>query len=510
MASSLIGHVDVLMSRFSPTLATFANASGIFFKPHTGETRWMAVAGLFLGIQLVYVVGLAIYRLYLSPIAKFPGPKLAAVTGWYETYYDLFHQGGGKFTHKIKEIHQKYGPIVRINPWDLHIDDPQYYDTIYTMAKPYDKLVRHQHRLNIPEAAFSTADSVLHKRRRNAAAPFFSKQKMREQADVIQGFVDRLSYRLKKDFAGTGRVIDMTDMWGCQTSDAITELVFARPTNALDSADLMPELSHAMTDMVFSAHWMTHFPWLLTIMNLFPKRLVKILAPPYKSVLGFQEEMERQISDLLTGRNREVEKVSHKTLFNELLRSDLPAEDLTLHRLQNEAVSVVAAGDHTTKSVFALGSVHVLANPDIQAKLLSELRGAIPDPSNMPPWYELEKLPYLNAVVAESLRMALGLVQRLTRINKFEAWRYGEYEIPPGTPVGMDSFHMHTNPDIFPEPDRFRPERWLGNPRAPDGKPLSNYMITFSKGTRMCLGMYMVCPIFSALCSFLLFRATDN
>ena len=58
-------------------------------------------------IALVYLVGLAVYRLYLHPIAKFPGPKLAALSKWYEFYYEVVCRG--QFTFHIQELHKKYG-----------------------------------------------------------------------------------------------------------------------------------------------------------------------------------------------------------------------------------------------------------------------------------------------------------------------------------------------------------------------------------------------------------------
>ena len=57
--------------------------------------------------QLVWVVSLALYRLYLHPLAKFPGPKLAALTYWYEIYYDVIQPG--RFVWKIKSLHEEYG-----------------------------------------------------------------------------------------------------------------------------------------------------------------------------------------------------------------------------------------------------------------------------------------------------------------------------------------------------------------------------------------------------------------
>lgn len=56
---------------------------------------------------ILYLTSLAFYRLVLHPLARFPGPKLAALTRYYETYYDVVHNG--KYTFKIAELHEQYG-----------------------------------------------------------------------------------------------------------------------------------------------------------------------------------------------------------------------------------------------------------------------------------------------------------------------------------------------------------------------------------------------------------------
>ncbi|KAL8635253.1 MAG: hypothetical protein Q9226_009372, partial [Calogaya cf. arnoldii] len=61
---------------------------------------------LFLSIFIVYNIPLVIYRLYFSLLAKFPGPKLAAATLWYEYYYDVVKRG--RYTWKIAELHAQY------------------------------------------------------------------------------------------------------------------------------------------------------------------------------------------------------------------------------------------------------------------------------------------------------------------------------------------------------------------------------------------------------------------
>jgi hypothetical protein len=64
---------------------------------------WQSIAA----IILLYFMTLALYRLYLHPLSRFPGPKLAAVTRSYEGYYDLYQNG--QYTFKIAELHKQYG-----------------------------------------------------------------------------------------------------------------------------------------------------------------------------------------------------------------------------------------------------------------------------------------------------------------------------------------------------------------------------------------------------------------
>jgi hypothetical protein len=58
-------------------------------------------------VWVCYLLGLTIYRLYVHPIAKIPGPKLAALSRWYEFYYDVICKG--QFSFHIQELHKKYG-----------------------------------------------------------------------------------------------------------------------------------------------------------------------------------------------------------------------------------------------------------------------------------------------------------------------------------------------------------------------------------------------------------------
>ncbi|VUC27941.1 unnamed protein product [Clonostachys rosea] len=400
---------------------------------------WQRIVASSFCTWVVYLILLGIHRLYFHPLSKFPGPRLAAATQWYETFYDVFRKG--QFTFEIQRMHQKYGPIVRINPEELHIDDPDYYDVIYATGKLYDKMEFFSARLNMPLSTFATAESSMHKTRRAAIAPFFSKQRVRAYEHLIQDIVNRMSHRLSTEYIGTGKMLNLSQMWGAMTSDVITDVVFARPMGFSNSPD-------------------------------------------------FYSQFTTAIKDILAGRNKEARLSSRKTVFHDILSSNLPTWELTAGRLQNEAMSVVAAGVETTSWALSVGCYHILANEAIEQRLRYELEHAIPDQTRMIPVTDLEKLPYLAAVIQESLRMSYGLVQRLPRINPRSPWQFGQYSIPPGTPVSMDAYHMHNNENIFPNCQTFKPERWLNNPTGPDGTtPLGHYMVAFSGGTRMCIGI---------------------
>ncbi|KAL9594436.1 MAG: hypothetical protein Q9179_005400, partial [Wetmoreana sp. 5 TL-2023] len=68
---------------------------------------WQSLTLGCLCIFLGYIVALGVNRLYLGPLAKFPGRKLAAATHWFEFYYDLIK--GGRFQSKIAQMHEEYG-----------------------------------------------------------------------------------------------------------------------------------------------------------------------------------------------------------------------------------------------------------------------------------------------------------------------------------------------------------------------------------------------------------------
>ncbi|CAL3971606.1 unnamed protein product [Diplocarpon coronariae] len=92
-----------------------------------------SVVRLLIGAWLLFHFAQAIYRLYFSPIARLPGPKLAVLSLWYEFYADVIL--GGQYTFEIARMHVRYGPIIRINPFELHVSTADFYAKLYSARK---------------------------------------------------------------------------------------------------------------------------------------------------------------------------------------------------------------------------------------------------------------------------------------------------------------------------------------------------------------------------------------
>ncbi|KAH7016178.1 cytochrome P450, partial [Microdochium trichocladiopsis] len=172
-----------------------------------------------------------------------------------------------------------------------------------------------------------------------------------------------------------------------------------------------------------------------------------------------------------------------------------------------EGFNFLLAGTETTAAILTVITYHLLSQPEIYKRLKESLADTTPSTLK---WSHLENKPYFWAIVQESLRIMPGVSHRSARIARDEDLHYRnatgdiEYVIPRGTPIGMSSIINHMDPGLFPEPEAFRPERWL----LEDGSPyykLQKYLLAFSRGSRACIGeklAYCEIYIMAALMAF--------
>ncbi|MCJ1476010.1 hypothetical protein MMC13_004674 [Lambiella insularis] len=435
-------------------------------------------------LSFLYFVGLVIYRLYLSPIAGFPGPKLAAATFLYEIYYDLVKRG--KYTFKIRDLHVTYGPIIRISPNELHINDPDYYDTLYSREGKWEKNPYYVNQFDNPGAGFSTIDHDLHRLRRAAINPFFSKQKVAQLQPVIQKLADKLCKKLES-IRGTDEVVPIECAFDAFTMDVITEYSLDKNFGYLDqpgwSSDFR-ELERALGELGYVQKL---FPPLLEIMNALPNWLVLWMNPRFKLLLDFFRNCYVIAENMLMETDgQKYEEKEHPTIFYEIIHSDLPPSEKTPKRLEKEAATILGAGAVTTAWALTVAMYHLAVQPQKLERLRSEIRSIMPDPHQPAKLQRLEQLPYLTSVIMESLRLSHGVSSRLARVAPDRSIRFRDWVIPKGTPVGMTSTLIHQNATIFEEPLEFVPERWV-DPQ--ERKRLERYLVPFAKGTRQCAGI---------------------
>ncbi|KAH7011077.1 cytochrome P450 [Ilyonectria destructans] len=435
-------------------------------------------------LWFTYVVFLAVYRLTLSPLARIPGPKLAAVSFWYEIYYDVVL--GGKFYRKIGEMHQKYGPIVRINPYEVHFNDPEFIDSIFPgPGRKTDKYFFTGQRTGTAESIVATIGHHMHRRRRNAISGFFSAASIRRLEPIIQSHLKKLLSRM--DAAGeSGETLPMHYVFRAFTSDLITEYAFGDSFHFLDEKDFaIPYM--LSTDVFFILnHTFCHFHWVFTLLMMAPPWVVKTFIPSLTEMWDKRMMWVEAVEAIRNSKNPERVK---NTIFEGILSSKLPDEEKSTLRLAQEAQLVVFAGEGTTAYTLQAAIFQLLSHPSMYEKVRAEVIEALPDADEVPSFTQVEKLPYLSAVIQETVRVHPGVVSRLPRVSPElpivyqDKHRATEYVIPPCTSTNMTTHIAHMNPDVFEDPYEFRPQRWIDNPR------LDKAFIGFARGTRNCIGM---------------------
>ncbi|KAL8830141.1 MAG: hypothetical protein Q9191_001602 [Dirinaria sp. TL-2023a] len=452
----------------------------------SSESGYSAVAVECTVIALVlYTIYGGIYRLYLCPIARFPGRKLAALTFWYEFYFDVVKQG--RYAWEIERMHETYGPIIRINPYELHVADPEFADQLYpTTAKNVEKWSWSASMLGTQNMTFTTVKHGVHRRRRGAFSKFFSKASVRRLQPVIQSLVDKLCDKLCEK-GKIGSPTDMGHAYSALTQDVITEYCFANCRNVLEVKDFAPWYYELVQKASKLIHLQKQFPRLLPTFDLLPDPLVRATNPLMAQLRTQEKNYASQVQSILSHEDDADSKWrSQSTLFHSL-RDDpeLPPSEKSLQRLVQEAKSIVGAGTLPSTHLLSITTYHVLANETILRSLMAELKEVIPNKDIPCPLERLEQLPYLGAIINEGLRLSYGTLHRLQRVHPDRALIFQDWVIPPNTPVGMSSFTFHHNSAVFPAPETFDPSRWLG----PEAEFRRKFLFSFGKGTRQCVGM---------------------
>ncbi|KAI9642649.1 hypothetical protein NHQ30_008380 [Ciborinia camelliae] len=448
---------------------------------------------------LILTIAEAIRRIYFHSLAHIPGPKLAALTWWYEFYFDVIQPG--QYIFKIQELHKQYGPIVRITPDELHIQDVGFLDTVYApSASPRNKYEYQLRTLRVPGGVGTTARYDLHKKRRAALSPFFSKRNVLYLEPLINEKVEQLCEMIGKHTKNQTPV-NLSDLFFAFSNDVVTNFLFAHKVDVLSDETQAATLRHNSYQLLMGININKHLPWIPDFLESLPLSISKPIMPP--GLVDMHSLFDRVRTEILAmmsakssgvGNQKSLGPTKKESVFASVLDSAvLPAPEKSLLRLQQEGSLLALAGTESPAQTLKIIFYHLLANPPIIAKLRAELDTTSINPS----WATLESLPYLSAVIEEGNRLSFGVTARTARIAdeqltytpsshvKSTINKGKSYKIPAGTPISITTLSAHTAETVFPDPFVFNPERWLGD----EGRERRKYQMAFSKGGRICIGI---------------------
>ena len=273
------------------------------------------------------------------------------------------------------------------------------------------------------------------------------------------------------------------------TVDIISRVCFGFSYECLELEEFAREWHETMVSSSRTVHLVRQFPWIAKLAGWLPKLTSQATTEGLLNARKHQLEFAQQVKAVVDRHARgEKPPDDALTVFDSMLDADVPLHEKTVARLSEEAQALIAAGSLTTSNALDTTTYYLLANPTSMARLQEELRVAIPDLAVIPPVANLEKLPYLTAVIHEGLRLSKSIPHPLARVSPDVSYRYGEVIIPRGVAVSMTPIDILENPEIFPDPHSFIPERWLLLD-APEVRHRRKHLVVFGGGTRGCLGL---------------------
>ncbi|KIX95989.1 uncharacterized protein Z520_08244 [Fonsecaea multimorphosa CBS 102226] len=430
--------------------------------------------------NVVYLFGLAIYRLYLHPLAKYPGPLLWRLTQWPEAR----SAWSGRRHIDLQLLHEQYGDVVRFGPDKLSFRTAQALYDIYTDRKANMIKTGWTHtgeRINPGITTHVLSDRQLHAARRKLLNNAFSERAMNSlDKYMLERIRDWCAYlgqggddddKPAEKPAGTwGKELDMGQWSTLLTIDVLGELCFGASFNAMKTG-----ACYIMDLLLSSARFQQQVSFIPIRELLYP-----LMKPAPLSrigrLIGSQNLLNkvrfRQDVSVYVERRFAVEKADadkaeedqRRDFFYYLLHAKDPSTgDRFLPKdLVGEAALLIGAGSDTSSTAMSALFFYLLRNERALTKLQAEVRGAFGDDVEEIRYSaKLTGLPYLRACVDEAMRMSPPVPGLLDRLVLAGGARIDGHDIPAGTTVGVPIYAIHHNERYFPRSYSFIPERWI-------------------------------------------------
>ncbi|KIJ34478.1 hypothetical protein M422DRAFT_263446 [Sphaerobolus stellatus SS14] len=337
---------------------------------------------------------------------------------------------------------------------------------------------------------FSTTDRDDHALKRRLISHAFSAKSLEQFTDIIQdilmGFVRQMDKICFKEES-----VDALVWLNYLAFDILSDLAFGKAIGMVENGSdfVAVQTSASESNHLHKEHAITlvdereHMAAVMGVLSRPLRFLSRFLPDPFfirarKATLG--------LGDL--ARSRVLQRLNFPVERDDMLEKLIAArkvggEPLTqdqITELTAEAVTLLIAGSETTSGSLTAILFHVLNYPLVYEKLLQTLENAVT--SEIPTYDEVKNIAYLDAVIDEGLRfhatIAIGLHRKVPKDGIMCCGKF----FSGGTELSVPAWTIQRDPNIWGDPDIFRPERWL------EQNANKSYLLTFGKGPRACLG----------------------
>ncbi|MGD1910266.1 MAG: cytochrome P450 [Rivularia sp. (in: cyanobacteria)] len=365
---------------------------------------------------------------------------------------------------------QKYGDIFTLaaNPRDkpqVIISNPQGIEKIFTAN--LEQLDSGKEAgiqpLFVGKKSLLALSGKRHKRERKLLMPPFHGERMRGYGNIISNLTEQVTNRWE---IGTPLSI-RSSMQG------ISFQVILKAVFGLEDGVRYQELTRLLTQRLEGARS------IFRAILLFLPILQKDWGPwsPWGRLRRNEQQINQLIYDEIAERRLQPAPSRSDILSLMMASRDEDGEPMSDLELRDELITLLIAGHETTASSLAWTFYWIHRLPEVREKLLQELDSLGENPEAN----DIIKLPYLNAVCQETLRIYPVVNFALPRVVKSPLEIMG-YHLEPGTILSASIYLTHHREDLYPEPKQFKPERFLERQFSP------YEYLPFGGGNRRCLG----------------------
>ncbi|KAF7196953.1 Cytochrome P450 monooxygenase [Pseudocercospora fuligena] len=442
-----------------------------------------------------YVVGIIVYRLYLHPLAKYPGPFLAKITDLHQTYHAL----KGDRHLEFWRCHERYGPVVRFGPNSLSFNSNTALKEIYGFKSNVRKADFYQ-AFWASKDAFSTHSSIdksVHARKRRVLSQAFSDAAIKSMENHILAHVRQFCQNLgglttfgsvpNAESKGYGEAVEISDQANYLTFDIMGDLCFGKAFGMLERPD-----NRFAIDLIGNA---AHRHLICgTYLPIHEWHLDKFL---FRKIAAGRARYMQYSKGQAAERMKMGLDVDRKDFFDYLLKAKDPetGNGFTTPELWGESNLLIIAGSDTTSTALAATIFYLVHNSSALRKASEEVRAAFSSVEDINIGPTLGSLQYIRACIDEAMRLSPSVGGLLPRQVLPGGTEIDGHDIPEGTIVGVPHYSIQHNALYYPEPFTFQPERWIVNNEsgvtAETVAVAQSAFCPFSIGPRGCIGKGM-------------------